>query len=98
MDWFSRRVLSRWVSITMDTDFCDEALREATELYGRPEIFHTDQGVRFISAAVVDELASRGVRISMDGNGRYLDNIFIICYEIYPLPRWRLSSLLPPLA
>jgi putative transposase len=77
MDWFSRRVLSWRLSITMETDFCVEALREATELYGPPEIFNTDQGVQFTSAAFVDELASRGVRISMDGKGRYLDNIFI---------------------
>jgi putative transposase len=77
MDWFSRRVLSWRVSITMETDFCVEALREATELYGQPEIFNTDQGVQFTSAAFVDELASRDVRISMDGKGRYLDNIFI---------------------
>jgi putative transposase len=77
MDWFSRRVLSWRLSITMETDFCVEALREATELYGRPEIFNTDQGVQFTSGAFVDELAGRGVRISMDGKGRYLDNIFI---------------------
>jgi putative transposase len=77
MDWFSRLVLSWRLSITMETDFCVEALREATEMYGPPEIFNTDQGVQFTSAAFVDELASRGVRISMDGKGRYLDNIFI---------------------
>jgi putative transposase len=77
MDWFSRRVLSWRLSITMETDFCVEALREATELYGQPEIFNTDQGVQFTSAAFVDELAGRSVRISMDGKGRYLDNIFI---------------------
>src|SRR6202142_247415 len=64
MDWFSRRVLSWRVSITMETDFCVEALREATELYGQPEIFNTDQGVQFTSAAFVDELANGGVRIS----------------------------------
>jgi len=77
MDWFSRRVLSWRLSITMETDFCVEALREATERYGQPEIFNTDQGVQFTSAVFVDELAARGVRISMDGKGRYLDNIFI---------------------
>ena len=66
-----------YLVITMETDFCVEALREATEMYGPPEIFNTDQGVQFTSAAFVDELASRGVRISMDGKGRYLDNIFI---------------------
>jgi len=77
MDWFSRRVLSWRVSITMETDFCVEALAEAIERYGQPEIFNTDQGVQFTSAAFVDELSDRGVRISMDGKGRYLDNIFI---------------------
>ena len=77
MDWFSRRVLSWRLSITMETDFCVEALTEALERYGRPEIFNTDQGVQFTSAAFIDELAGRGVRISMDGKGRYLDNIFI---------------------
>ncbi len=77
LDGFSRRVLSWRLSITMETDFCVEALREATEMHGPPEIFNTDQGVQFTSAAFVDELASRGVRISMDGKGRYLGNIFI---------------------
>ena len=77
MDWFSRRVLAWRLPITMETDFCVEALREATELYGQPEIFNTDQGVQFTSAAFVDGLAARGIRISMDGKGRYLDNIFI---------------------
>jgi len=77
MDWFSRRVLSWRLSITMETDFCAEALTEAMERYGQPEIFNTDQGVQFTSAAFIDELADRGVRISMDGKGRYLDNIFI---------------------
>ncbi len=77
MDWFSRRVLAWRVSISMETDFCVEALREAIDRYGRPEIFNTDQGVQFTSAAFIDELAGEGVRISMDGKGRFLDNIFI---------------------
>jgi putative transposase len=77
MDWFSRRVLSWRLSITMETDFCVEALTEAMERYGQPEIFNTDQGVQFTSTGFVDALAERGVRISMDGKGRYLDNIFI---------------------
>jgi putative transposase len=77
MDWFSRRVLSWRLSITMETDFCVEALTEAMERHGQPEIFNTDQGVQFTSAAFLDELAARGVQISMDGKGRYLDNIFI---------------------
>jgi len=77
MDWFSRRVLAWRLSIGMETDFCVEALREALARHGRPEIFNTDQGVQFTSAAFLDELATRGVRISMDGRGRFLDNIFI---------------------
>jgi putative transposase len=77
MDWFSRRVLAWRVSITMETDFCVEALREAMERFGRPDIFNTDQGAQFTSADFVGELAGRKVRISMDGRGRYLDNIFI---------------------
>jgi putative transposase len=77
MDWFSRRVLAWRVSITMETDFCVEALREAMERYGQPEIFNTDQGAQFTSSDFVGELAGHGVRISMDGRGRYLDNIFI---------------------
>ena len=77
MDWFSRRVLAWRLSITMDSDFCVEALAEAMDRHGRPEIFNTDQGVRFTSAAFLDELETRGVRISMDGKGRFLDNIFI---------------------
>jgi len=77
MDWFSRRVLAWRLSITMETDFCVDALREAMDRHGRPEIFNTDQGVQFTSAAFLDELSGQGVRISMDGKGRFLDNIFI---------------------
>jgi putative transposase len=77
MDWFSRRVLAWRLSITMETDFCVDALREAMDRHGRPEIFNTDQGVQFTSAAFLDGLSSQGVRISMDGKGRFLDNIFI---------------------
>jgi putative transposase len=77
MDWFSRRVLAWRVSITMEADFCVAALREAMERFGQPDIFNTDQGVQFTSAVFVGELAGRKVQISMDGRGRYLDNIFI---------------------
>jgi len=77
MDWFSRRVLAWRLSITMEADFCIDALREAMDRHGRPEIFNTDQGVQFTSPAFLDELSSQGVRISMDGQGRFLDNIFI---------------------
>jgi putative transposase len=77
MDWFSRRVLAWRVSITMETDFCVAALREAMDRFGQPDIFNTDQGAQFTSADFVGELAGRMVQISMDGRGRYLDNIFI---------------------
>jgi len=77
MDWFSRSVLAWRLSIGMDTDFCVEALQEAMERFGLPEVFNTDQGVQFTSAAFLDELERRGVRVSMDGKGRFLDNIFI---------------------
>ena len=77
MDWYSRRVLAWRLSIGMETAFCVEALREAMDRHGPPEVFNTDQGAQFTSADFVGELERRGVRISMDGKGRFLDNIFI---------------------
>ncbi len=77
MDWFSRRVLSWRLSIGMEQDFCVEALTEALDRYGPPEIFNTDQGAQFTSADFVGTLERRGIQISMDGKGRFLDNIFI---------------------
>src|SRR5271168_1746243 len=77
MDWFSRRVLAWRLSTGMETSFCVEALKDATDRYGQPEIFNTDQGVQFTSGDFIDELETSGVRISMDGKGRFLDNIFI---------------------
>ena len=77
MDWFSRRVLAWRVSISMDTSFCVEALQEALQRHGQPDIFNTDQGIQFTSTDFLAELEARGVRVSMDGKGRYLDNIFI---------------------
>jgi putative transposase len=77
MDWFSRKVLAWRLSITMETDFCVEALQEALDKYGHPEIFNTDQGVQFTAAAFIETLSVQGVQISMDGKGRFLDNIFI---------------------
>jgi putative transposase len=77
MDWFSRRVLAWRVSTDMDKAFCVEALREALDRYDSPKIFNTDQGSQFASAKFTDVLKASGVRISMDGKGRYLDNIFI---------------------
>ena len=77
MDWFSRRVLSWRVSIGMDMEFCVEALQDALAKHGKPAIFNTDQGVQFTSGDFLAELQTQGVGISMDGKGRYLDNIFI---------------------
>ena len=77
MDWSSRYVLSWRVSNTMDADFCVEALEEALARYGRPEIFNTDQGSQFTSEAFTGTLQRHGVAISMDGKGRFMDNIFI---------------------
>jgi putative transposase len=77
MDWFSRRVLGWRLSISMDAEFCVDALQDALARYGKPEIFNTDQGVQFTSADFLAVLESGGIRISMDGKGRFLDNIFI---------------------
>lgn len=77
MDWHSRRVLSYRLSNTLDADFCTEALREALDHRGAPEIFNTDQGSQFTSERFTSVLREHDVRISMDGRGRYLDNIFI---------------------
>jgi putative transposase len=77
MDWFSRRVLTWRLSITQEAAFCVEALQDALRRYGEPDIFNTDQGAQFTAADFLDELKARGVRISMDGRGRFLDNIFI---------------------
>jgi putative transposase len=77
MDWFSRRVLTWRLSITLEAAFCVEALQDALRRYGEPDIFNTDQGAQFTAADFLDELKVRGVRISMDGRGRFLDNIFI---------------------
>jgi putative transposase len=77
MDWFSRYVLSWRVSNTMDTSFCLDALEEALERYGRPEIFNTDQGSQFTSAAFTGRLEAAEIAVSMNGRGRALDNAFI---------------------
>lgn len=76
IDWYSRCVLAWRLSNTLDGSFCMEMLDEALGR-GRPEIFNTDQGVQFTSAAFIATLETRGVRVSMDGKGRFLDNIFI---------------------
>jgi putative transposase len=76
MDWYSRYVLSWRLSNTLDADFCVEALEEALS-QGKPEIFNTDQGSQFTGEAFTGLLKQHGVRISMDGKGRYRDNIFV---------------------
>jgi len=77
VDWYSRRVLSWRVSITMDVQFCLDAVQEAIDQYGTPEIFNTDQGSQFTSLAFTDLLKSHGIRISMDGKGCWRDNVFV---------------------
>ena len=77
MDWATRKVLSWRLSNTMDASFCKEALDEAIAKYGPPEIMNTDQGSQFTGSAWITTLTEAGVKISMDGRGRYLDNIFI---------------------
>ena len=77
MDWHSRKVLSWRLSNTMDVHFCLEALEEAVARFGTPEIFNSDQGSQFTSEAFTGALKQHGIRISMDGKGRCMDNIFI---------------------
>jgi putative transposase len=77
MDWHSRKVLSFRLSNTLDTTFCVEALNEALECFGRPQIFNTDQGAQFTSNEFTSTLKASGIAISMDGRGRCQDNIFI---------------------
>ena len=77
VDWFSRRVLSWRLSITMETSFCIEAIDEAIQKHGRPEIFNTDQGSQFTSEAFTGRLQKEGIKISMDGKGRWRDNVFV---------------------
>ena len=77
MDWATRRVLTWRVSNTMDSEFCVEALEEALQRYGAPEIFNTDQGAQFTSEAFTGELTARNIAISMDGKGRWVDNVFV---------------------
>jgi len=77
VDWFSRRVLSYRVSITMEANFCVEALQEALTKYGAPGIFNTDQGSQFTSEAFTDVLIASKISISMDGKGAWRDNVFV---------------------
>ena len=77
MDWHSRKVLSWRVSNTLDASFCVEALEAALETYGAPEIFNTDQGSQFTSEDFTGVLKRHGIRISRDGKGRWVDNVFV---------------------
>ena len=77
VDVFSRRVLSHRISITLETGFCIEALQEALELHGKPEIFNTDQGSQFTSSDFIEVLQRHEISISMDGKGAWRDNVFV---------------------
>src|SRR3712207_5645900 len=77
MDWASRKVLAWRLSNSLDAAFCVAALEDALARYGRPEIFNTDQGSQFTSLAFTQVLKAAGVRIPMDGRGRWMDNVFI---------------------
>jgi putative transposase len=98
MDWASRKVLAWRLSNTMDADFCVAALEEAIARYGAPEIFNTDQGAQFTSFAFTSMLRDHGIRISMDGKGRWMDNVFIerlwrsLKYECVYLDAFETSS------
>lgn len=94
MDWASRRVLSWRLSNTLEADFCVEALNEAMLRFGPPKVFNTDQGSQFTGFKWINILKKAGVQISMDGKGRFMDNIFIerlwrsLKYESVYLHAW----------
>ena len=98
IDWYTRKVLSWRISNTLEANFCVDALNEAMAKYGPPEIMNTDQGSQFTSFAWTDRLCRSGVRISMDGKGRFLDNIFVellwrsLKYECVYLHAWETGS------
>ena len=77
VDWFSRRVLAWRLSITLETEFCLEAVNEALARHGKPEIFNTDQGSQFTSMAFTGMLLDQKIAISMDGRGAWRDNVFV---------------------
>ena len=77
LDWATRRVLSWRLSNTLTTDFCLEAVEESLQRYGTPEIFNTDQGSQFTSSDFVELLRHHGIQQSMDGKGRWVDNVFV---------------------
>ena len=98
MDWHSRRVLSWRLSNTLEAEFCADALEEAIACFGPPEIMNTDQGSQFTAFAWTNPLRKAGICISMDGKGRFLDNIFIerlwrsVKYECVYLHAWETGS------
>jgi len=98
MDWHSRKVLSWRLSNTMDASFCVEALEEALDRFGPPEVFNTDQGSQFTSLEWIETLKQAGVQVSMDGKGRWMDNVFIerlwrsLKYECVYLHAWETGS------
>jgi putative transposase len=98
MDWHTRKVLSWRISNTLETDFCVDALTEAIARYGPPEIMNTDQGSQFTSFAWTNRLKQSRIKISMDGKGRFLDNIFVerlwrsLKYECIYLHAWETGS------
>jgi putative transposase len=77
LDWHSRRVLAHRLSITMEADFCVEALAEAIARYGKLEIMNTDQGSQFTGTEFIGELQKHGIAVSMDGRGQWRDNVFV---------------------
>lgn len=77
IDWYSRRVLAWRLSNTLESSFCIEALEDALARFGPPEIFNTDQGAQFTADSFTRILRDRGIKVSMDGKGRYIDNIFV---------------------
>jgi putative transposase len=105
MDWVSRAVLAWRLSNTLGAEFCVEALEEALSQYGRPEIFNTDQGSQFTSNDFTRTLKRHAITISMDGKGRYMDNIFVERQQSESPPdfrtrqisaRWRPTSPIVP--
>jgi putative transposase len=78
VDWFTRRILAWKLSITMETSFCLETPEEALSMNEKPEVFNTDQGSQFTSEAFTGRLKQEGVAISMDGKGRWSDNVFFV--------------------
>jgi putative transposase len=98
MDWNTRKVLAWRISNTLEAEFCVDALNEAIHKFGPPDIMNTDQGSQFTSFAWTDRLRRSNVRISMDGKGRFLDNIFVerlwrsLKYECVYLHAWETGS------